>query len=47
MIKSFVNNGIKKLIEDDKFTDLNIIKIIWVTVDKIDKDYIQNNKIQE
>jgi len=38
MIKQFVQNGIKKLIKDETFTDLNIINIIWVTVDKIEKD---------
>jgi len=33
-----VHNGIKSLIEDKIFTDMNIIKIIWVTIDKIERD---------
>lgn len=47
MIKLFVHNGIKHLLEDENFPEINIVKIIWVTIDKISRDLIENQNTQK
>lgn len=37
-IKIFINKGIKSMLQDKDFQELNCIRVLWLTIDKISRD---------
>eukprot|EP00341_Mesodinium_pulex_P013759 CAMPEP_0116912452 /NCGR_PEP_ID=MMETSP0467-20121206/16094_1 /TAXON_ID=283647 /ORGANISM="Mesodinium pulex, Strain SPMC105" /LENGTH=163 /DNA_ID=CAMNT_0004588433 /DNA_START=2314 /DNA_END=2807 /DNA_ORIENTATION=- len=46
-IKIIINKGLKRMLEDPDFKDLNLTRVLWLTIDKISSDYQDNPKIEE
>lgn len=45
-IRIIINKGIKRMLADKDF-DLNVVRVLWLTVDKIEADWHDNPRLRE